>query len=45
MGRSGWVWRRENLLFTLEFEPRAVQAVASRHTGYASLAILEKVEN
>jgi len=45
MGRSGRVWSRENLLFTSEFEPRTVQAVASRYTGYASLAILYKVEN
>ena len=42
MGWSGWVWRRENLVFTLEFEPWAIQAVASRYTSYASLAILEK---
>jgi hypothetical protein len=34
-GRSGRVWRRENLLRPLEFELRIVQPVASHYTDYA----------
>ena len=33
--RSGWIWRRENLLSTPGFEPRTVQPVANRYTDLA----------
>ena len=35
-GRSGEVWRRENLLSQLVFETRTVQTVASRYTYWAN---------
>jgi hypothetical protein len=34
-GQSGRVWRRENVYLPPEFEPRTVQAGASRYTEYA----------
>ena len=35
-GRSGKVWRRENLLSPLVIETRTVQTVASRYTDWAN---------
>lgn len=37
-GEFGWLWKRENLLPSSGFEPRPVQAVASRYIGYAKPA-------
>ena len=34
--RSGLFWGRENLFRVAEFEPRAVQPVASHYTVYAA---------
>jgi len=39
-GRSGWVWRREDLLRRPVFEPRTLQPVVSRYTDCSVAAYI-----